>query len=265
MDDRTQHLHVERTGEAGPRLVLVHGSVSPGWATWSAQAELADRFRLVLPIRSGYPPNPPLPAIDFERQADELAALLQPGDHLVGHSYGGVIALLAAAGSAVPPRSLTVIEPPALSVAADDPAVRDHVRQLSDFFAVPRPPREQLAGFLALVGSRAKVPDELSPSLQASVRAAVVERPPWEAEIPFAELRRRGIPILVVSGAHHPAYDAVCDRLVRELGARRLGLAGAGHAPQRLGGPFNRALADFVESVEATVGPESTSGRSGRP
>ena len=36
-------------------------------------------------------------AIDFEVQAGELLELLEPGDHLFGHSYGGVVSLLAAA------------------------------------------------------------------------------------------------------------------------------------------------------------------------
>src|SRR5918994_1763182 len=55
-------MHVERLG-SGPRLVLVHGSVAPGGLTWNAQKPLADRFELVLPIRSGYPPNPPIASL----------------------------------------------------------------------------------------------------------------------------------------------------------------------------------------------------------
>ena len=49
--------------------------------------------------------------------------MLEPGDHLVGHSYGGVITLLAAAARPGSLRSLTVIEPPATQVAIDDPEV----------------------------------------------------------------------------------------------------------------------------------------------
>lgn len=92
-------MHVEIVGR-GPRLVLVHGSVTPGWMTWNAQKPLSSRFTLVVPIRTGYPPNPPLKSIDFEEQARELSELLQPGDHLVGHSYGAVVSLLAAPGAA---------------------------------------------------------------------------------------------------------------------------------------------------------------------
>ena len=51
-------------------------------------------LRLVVPHRTGYPPNPPLERIDFEVQAGEIAELVEPGTHLVGHSYGGVVSLL---------------------------------------------------------------------------------------------------------------------------------------------------------------------------
>jgi hypothetical protein len=80
-------MHVEIVGR-GPRLVLVHGSVTPGWVTWNGQKPLASRFTLVVPTRTGYPPNPPLERLDFEEQARELLDMLDPGDHLVAHSYG---------------------------------------------------------------------------------------------------------------------------------------------------------------------------------
>jgi pimeloyl-ACP methyl ester carboxylesterase len=48
---------------------------------------------------------------------------MRDGDHLVGHSYGGVITLLAAGRRPTAVRSLTVIEPPGTRVALGDPAV----------------------------------------------------------------------------------------------------------------------------------------------
>ena len=61
-------------------------------------------------------------AVDFEEHAVLVAAALGDGAHLVGHSYGGVISLLAAAAAPGRVRSLTVIEPPALGVARGNPA-----------------------------------------------------------------------------------------------------------------------------------------------
>ena len=51
-------------------------------------------LRLVVPHRAGYPPNPPHERIDFEVQAGEIAELIEPGTHLVGHSYGGMVSLV---------------------------------------------------------------------------------------------------------------------------------------------------------------------------
>jgi pimeloyl-ACP methyl ester carboxylesterase len=93
------------------RVVLIHGSGGNAESAWGPVQPLADRFELVTPNRGGYPPNPPLDRIDFDEQADELAPLLGDGAHLVGHSYGGVIALLIAARRPEAVLSLAVSEP----------------------------------------------------------------------------------------------------------------------------------------------------------
>jgi pimeloyl-ACP methyl ester carboxylesterase len=237
-------VHVEVLG-SGPRIILVHGSVAPGWRTWNAQKPLASRFTLVVPIRSGYPPNPPLEYIDFEVQARELLALVREGDHLVGHSYGGVVSLLAAPDA--PLASLTVIEPPAFGVARGRPGVEEFISRSEE--ARPTDPRGYLEFFLPLVGSALQVPDPVPPDLEAGACAALAERKPEQAEIPLDALAASGFPKLVVSGAHNAAFDAVCDVLEERLGARRAVLPGAGHSVARLGKPFNALLEDFVSSA----------------
>jgi pimeloyl-ACP methyl ester carboxylesterase len=233
-------MHVETLG-TGPRLVLLHGSVTPGWATWNAQKPLADRFTLVVPVRSGYPPNPPLERIDFVAQSHELRQVLRERDHLVAHSYGAVVALLAA--PVAPLASLTVIEPPAFAVAAEHPPVHEFVDAM---LRAPTEPRAYLQYFLPLVGSSLRLPDELPPELEASARATVAERWPNEAEIPLDEIAATEYPKLVVSGAHSAAFDAVCDVLEERLGAQRAVLPGAGHSIPRLGEPLNELIAAFA-------------------
>jgi pimeloyl-ACP methyl ester carboxylesterase len=232
-------LYVEIQG-SGPRLVLVHGSVTPGWGTWNAQRPLAERFTLVLPIRSGYAPNPPLDHIDFERQAEELLEVLEPGDHLVGHSYGGVVSLLAAPRA--PLASLTVLEPPAFDIARGDAAVEAFMAN----FPGPSDPQGYLEFFLPLVGSSIRLPDPLPHELEAGARAALAERSPHEAKIPLDELAATPFPKLVVSGGHSNAFEAVCDVLEERLGAQRAALPGAGHSIPRLGEPLNALLTAFA-------------------
>ena len=167
---------VEVVGQ-GPRIVFVHGSVGNAASTWVQQGELADRFTLVLVTRPGYPPGPARDRIDFDEQAEQVAALLRRGDHLGGHSYGGVISLLAASRRPDTVRSLTVNEPPAFGVARGDPAVEDFLARFPD---APREPRAYLDFFLPLVGSNMKLPDPLPPELDAGARAALAERSPHE-------------------------------------------------------------------------------------
>ncbi len=229
------------------RIVFVHGSVVGGRATWAAQRPLAERFELLVVDRPGFPPNPPVDRVDFERDAALVADLLQPGDHLVGHSYGGVISLLAAAAAPDRLRSLTVIEPPATSVAAGDPAVDAFAAGGSALYesGTTLDPETFLRRFLAAVGSAFDPPNPLPPGLAQGAQALTVERGPWEAEIPVGALARATFPKLVVSGAHHPVFEAICDVLERELPAERVVLPGYGHVVQ-LHPEFNSVLADFV-------------------
>jgi pimeloyl-ACP methyl ester carboxylesterase len=235
-------------------MLLVHGSVANGDATWAPLRPLAERFDLVVPNRGGYPPNPPLERIDFEEQAAELEPLLGEGAHLVGHSYGGVIAMLLAAWRPHEVRSLTVSEPPAFAVARGQPEVERLVSELEAFLAAgPHEPADYLRGFLAIVGSAMPLPEPLPPELEQGARAAQVERPPWEAQIPLDELASAPFPKLVISGAHNAAFDAVCDVLEQRLGAERAVLPGAGHSLPRASG-YRERLAAFLDAAVLRTG-----------
>ena len=235
------------------RLVFVHGSLVGGRSTWRGQLPLGERFELLLVERPGFPPNPPVGCVDFERDAELVATLLRPGDHLIGHSYGGVISLLAAASRPDLLRSLTVIEPPASSVALDNPAVATFAARGVELYASAEndDPETFLRRFLAAVGSDFEVPSPLPPELAQGAQALTVERGPWEAEVPLDTLATSAFPTLVVSGAHHAAFDGICDALVRELSAERVVLEGYGHSVQRHP-RFNDELADFARRATET-------------
>ena len=227
------------------RIVFVHGSVGNAETTWTVQRALEEQFECVFLTRSGYPPGPPLERIDFEEQAEDVAVELCEGDHLVGHSYGAVVSLLAAARKPVL-GSLTISEPPAFGVARGEPAVEEFLERIRPFRETRPSPRDYLSFFLPLVGSALQLPDPLPPALEQGGRAALAERSPDEAVIPCDELAAAPFPKLVVSGGHHPAFDAVCDVLEERLGAARAVLPGAGHSLPRAPG-YNDALVDFIE------------------
>jgi pimeloyl-ACP methyl ester carboxylesterase len=239
--------------ESQPRLLLVHGSVVNAELTWNAQKPLAERFEVVAPNRRGFPPGPEVEQVDFEDEAARLEQFLEPGTHLVGHSYGGVISLLAAAKHPELIRSLTVVEPPAFGVARGVPAADEFMARIEEHWTNgPRDPAGFLRGFLALVGSSTP-PGNFTPELLQGARTLMVERSPAEAVIPFAELAAAPFPKLVVSGGHSAAFEAVCDVLEKRLHAERAVLPGAGHSVQRLGEPFNELLSEFVLRAAAPL------------
>ena len=105
------------------RLVFVHGSVLGARGTWGAQRALADRFELVVRGTPGFPPKPPVERVDFELDAELVAACSSRAITSSGTRTAVSISLLAAAARPELVRSLTVIEPPATRVAAGRPAV----------------------------------------------------------------------------------------------------------------------------------------------
>ncbi len=244
-------LHVQVWGEGVP-AVFVHGSISAGEESWEAQRPLADHgFRILVPDRRGYGDAAEDVGEDYLQDAEDVAELLRDGAHLVGHSYGAVGALLAAARRPDAVLSLAVVEPPAFGLRRDDPAVADLVDELERLWAQPDlSDRAFLDAFLRIVGAPPEeIPQEMLDQWATQVGPLRRSRQPSEAEIPLDLLRSAPFPKLVVSGGHHPAFDAVCEELARGLGAERAVITGAGHEVQMVGEAFNEALLDLWRRV----------------
>jgi pimeloyl-ACP methyl ester carboxylesterase len=251
-------LDVEQLG-SGPPVVLVHGSVVDARRTWRLQRELAERWTLWMPNRPGFGASPPLERGDFELEAPLVADLLGDGAHLVGHSYGAVIALLAAAARPRAVRSLVVSEPGALRIAADNAAVDALIEQGDQLYSNGRelPAREFLLLFRSGLHSTHETPDELPAWLERGANHLARERPPWEAEIPLELLAAGSFPKLVISGGHSTAFDAVCDELADAINAERAVVSGRGHTIPSVGGAYNACVDGFLERAEraATQSP----------
>jgi pimeloyl-ACP methyl ester carboxylesterase len=231
-------------------VLLVHGGASPQ-TTWSGLGHLSQRWTLTFAHRRGYPPSPPPQDCrqDFEVDAADLEPLLDSRPHLVGHSYGGVSAALAAIRRPSQVRSLTLIEP-ALFLPTDDPEVARFARLGDEFLAnglATEPGR--LREFLTISG--APVPGEgpLPEDVVRGVRRAEGSRPPSEAHPPLEVLRGAGIPSLVASGNHHPAIEWMCDAVAGALAAHRVICPGAGHFVAAAPG-FADQLEQFLSSVD---------------
>ena len=226
----------------------MHGSVTGGATTWRKQLPLARRWTLLVVERPGFGSCPPAgERVDFAVDAPLVAEVLGDGAHLVGQSYGGVVSLLAAAQRPEAVRSLTVIEPPAFAVAAGEPG-RGRVRQARQGALGDRPGGSRRPSCrCSSTWSARRNRRGSHRSCEQGARLLRTERGPWEAEIPLDELAAASFPKLVVSGAHDPAFDAVCDVLERRLGAERAVIPGADHSVQRTEAPFNERLEAFLE------------------
>jgi pimeloyl-ACP methyl ester carboxylesterase len=107
---------------AGEPVVLVHGAhVADAFAPLLAEPVLTERYQLILYHRRGFAgsthPDGPLSIV---QQARDCRALMQhlgvQRAHVVGHSYGGVIALQLALDAPEAVHSLALLEPALLTV-----------------------------------------------------------------------------------------------------------------------------------------------------
>jgi pimeloyl-ACP methyl ester carboxylesterase len=244
-------LEIEIIGE-GPPVLFIHGTVVGAAHTWRKQRPLAERWRLIIPSRPGFGRSPPLEN-DFDAEAPLFAELLGDGAHLVGHSYGAVIALLAAAQRPEAVRSLTVSEPGTLRLAAGSPVVDKMVADGERLFGegMALPDETFLRLFRSGAGSSNATPGELPEELVRGVERLKAERPSWEADIPLGRLAAAGFPVLVVSGGHSPAFEAVCDSLAAAVSAERAVITGRGHTIPSTGAPYNKRLEAFLSAAEA--------------
>lgn len=235
---------------SGPRAVLVHGGAGPQ-RTWELQSPLAERRQLVIPSRRGFDNSPPTNRQDFEHDGADLLPLLVPRAHLVGFSYGGLGALMAAAKRPNLVTSLTIIEAPLFCIARGDPEV-DRFEQLSNEFLADgldaRP--EVLERFLPAAALPAPGSGPLPPDVEAELRLSRGGRQPGEARPDLDAIRRAKVPVLVISGDHLPAIERVCDRLADALAGDRAVITGRGHAIPRADG-FNERLGAFWTIAEA--------------
>lgn len=113
---------------SGEPVVLVHGTVSD-LRVWDGQLPaIAPAYRAIAYSRRYARPNPDIaPGADDQMMphVDDLIAFLRaldiPSAHIVGHSWGGFISLLAAIHHPEAVRSLVLMEPPVLSLFVSSP------------------------------------------------------------------------------------------------------------------------------------------------
>lgn len=115
-------LHYIECGEGDP-VILVHGALGD-YRTWIGQIQpLSQNYKVISYSRRYHYPNPwPHDTSDYtvNIHAEDLAAFIQSLDlgkvHLIGHSVGGFTSLLVARDHPELVRSVTLGEPPVMSL-----------------------------------------------------------------------------------------------------------------------------------------------------
>lgn len=193
-------------GAAEPPAVFAHGVLS--WGSddrygFGHQRALATHRRLVLMDRRGHGDSPDLVGpyrTDYAVDAEDIIELLGDGAHLVGHSYGGVAAMLAASARPDLVRSLCLIQPGSLRVAENEPLVRDALARARASTAT-LPDGLTAADYLRLSTEPVGMPTP--PATPERLRVAwtsMRERPCWDAEIDLSPLAAAPWPASVIIG-----------------------------------------------------------------
>jgi len=248
-------LYVRIWGEGNPeRVVLLHGGNVPDpERIWQAQRPLSERYEVVVVDRRGFGLSPEAERLTWESELADMLALVGERAHLVGHSYGGVLALIFASRYPERVRSLAAVEPPAFGLALDDPAVAAHIARLAPVHAAgpDLTPDEFFRRFVSAHGEELPAGFALDGAHRKGVNATRLTPDPATAPIAVERLAAATFPKLVVSGSWMPEMDITCDRVAALIGAERATFPGSGHSPQQQGERFNERLRMVFAAAEA--------------
>jgi pimeloyl-ACP methyl ester carboxylesterase len=243
-DESTARIDYDEVGR-GPTVVLVPGSCSTGAAWRPIIAHWKDRFRCVTTSLLGY-------GATVERRTAATAAIAEEVDvvetvilraghpvHLVGHSFGGLVALAVALRRPDLLRSLTILEAPAPEIlrrCGEDNHYQS-LRQMSSayvdaFKAGQSDAIAAMIDFYGGPGTFAAWPQRVRDYAIATTAANLMD---WSCAYGFdltpALLARVSAPALVAYGElSHPAPKCANELLGRSIpGGRVTVIPGAAH------------------------------------
>lgn len=245
-------IHTVKWGETGPRVVLIHGGAqgtkSAGHANFYAQEPLGKQgWQLIVPDRPGHGLSPaPGRPDDPEADGEWVAELLGDGAHLVGHSFGGLVALAAAAKRPEAVLSLTLIEPALLKIAISDPDVRKTVFGMAATMLLPFSPANRarrVMRFLGIPNVFGRDEAELT-SLGNSLKRARLPSGKWMRQY-LATIKEHDIPLLAIAGDSNACFIATVKATILAGGGNFMVVPSEHHFPQWAGAPFNSVLSHF--------------------
>ncbi|MDB5714142.1 MAG: hydrolase [Sphingomonadales bacterium] len=264
-------IQIVEVGEEGPVVMFVHGGVQGGIGggppNFDGQKPLADKgWHLKFLARPGFGDSPSRGPDDMEADADLIASVMGDTVHLLGHSFGGGSAMLAAALRPEAVRSLILVEP-ALQMmlstdpeAAADPASREAADIIMKSLQLADTPANYAIAFLGSLGSDLKGDDNyIAAQLKADpvyatmlgcslLRARMAS--PQDLRAAADTIVAAGIPVLVITGGYSPGQEATGRAVARLTGGRHIVVSAPSHFLQQdCPAAFNDAVDAFLREV----------------
>jgi pimeloyl-ACP methyl ester carboxylesterase len=253
-------LAVEERGSGEP-VVLIHGSAIKDDLLPVANDPALEGYKLVRYYRRGYGTSSPLQGpVTIEDQSRDCAALLRglgiERAHVVGHSYGGVIALQLALDKPEMVHSLALLEPALILLVPSGQAMMQQMGPVLEMYQ--RGEKEQAVEAFLKGISRPNAPqiiDEAIPgAYQDSLNKAdmffATEMPALQAwSFGEKEWTRIGQPVLFVIGEESvPLFGEVQQLLARAFPKMvTTTIAGGTHIHDiEKPGPTAKAIAGFL-------------------
>jgi pimeloyl-ACP methyl ester carboxylesterase len=252
---------------AHPTVLLLHCSASSGAQWYSLRACLEPRFAVNTPDLYGYGVASPWAGavpLSLAAEAAAIAALIERAGapvHLVGHSYGGAVALRLALDHPMRLRSLTLIEPVAFHLLrhgeAHDQALFGEITRLAAAIAEAVAAGQSGAGMSRFfdywngVGAWARLTPEKQSALARHAEKVGIDF--WAATTESARraaYRAIRLPTLILRGAQSPRVTRRIAELLADTlpAAELLTVADAGHMlPLTHADAVNRAVLRHLE------------------
>jgi GrpB-like predicted nucleotidyltransferase (UPF0157 family)/pimeloyl-ACP methyl ester carboxylesterase len=232
---------------SGPTLVALHGGLLSGRLTFGlVLGDWARRFRVLVPDRRGFEHTPTAGAATIAEQARDLEAFIDEHAggraHVVGFSFGGVVALTALQLERRLFASLTVVEAPAVTLCGRDPEALALRMRLADLYdrAVGGDGRDVARDFFSYMDPRALGRIEaLLAAGDPGLHVVLDELRIWRTPLSPAGLAGVQVPVLAVTGQRSPtAMHRIGDLVADATGGTHHVQHAAGHAAHLVGRPW---------------------------
>jgi pimeloyl-ACP methyl ester carboxylesterase len=249
---------------SGPSLLFLPGSYSTPAAWRPVQKLMRGHFRMAATSLCGYgatedPRTPSDNGIEHEVEiVAHVAERLGGPIHLIGHSFGGTVALATALSRRAPVASLALFEANPLGLLAGSPLYGETLAMSRDFERAVAESEADAAGrvidFWGGAGCFAALPQPVQDYCRKTAAANVLD---WMTDFGFAagasDYAKLEMPVLLVRGEMaNPAMVAMTDALARALpNVRPAVIPGAGHFlvsshPAQCAGLLGSFLADVT-------------------